>query len=123
MTEQNSVLPLERNDAIATLTLKRPDKLNAIGTTTVNAVHRALDGLSADQSVRAFVFAGAGRAFSAGADIIELVTFNSSREFRALVDRLDQCFGDSTISEAVRRRRHGFAFGTGLNSYSLATGA
>lgn len=57
---------------IATLTLNRPEKLNAISTALANAMHAALDALEADDAVRAIVVTGAGeRAFSAGADIAE----------------------------------------------------
>ncbi len=57
---------------IATLTLNRPEKLNAISAALANAMHAALDALEADEAVRAIVITGAGeRAFSAGADIAE----------------------------------------------------
>lgn len=57
---------------IATLTLNRPEKLNAISTALAGAMLAALDALEADDAVRAVVLTGAGaRAFSAGADIAE----------------------------------------------------
>ena len=62
------VLP-ERHGAVALLTLNRPDKLNAINEPVIRALDAALDAAEADESVRAIVVAGAGRAFSAGFDL------------------------------------------------------
>jgi enoyl-CoA hydratase len=59
----------ERRGAVALLTLNRPDKLNAINGPVIEALDRALDAAEADESVRAVVVAGRGRAFSAGFDL------------------------------------------------------
>ncbi len=59
----------ERRGAVALLTLNRPDKLNAINAPMIAALDAALDAAEADDSVRAIVVAGAGRAFSAGFDL------------------------------------------------------
>ncbi len=59
----------ERRGAVALLTLNRPDKLNAINEPMIRALDAALDAAEADESVRAIVVAGAGRAFSAGFDL------------------------------------------------------
>ncbi len=59
----------ERRGSVALLTLNRPDKLNAINGAMVEALDTALDDAEADESVRAIVVAGAGRAFSAGFDL------------------------------------------------------
>ncbi|ANS25003.1 enoyl-CoA hydratase [Rhodococcus opacus] len=56
-------------DGIATITLNRPDQLNAFTTTMENELIAAYDQLDADDSVRAIVLTGAGRAFCAGADL------------------------------------------------------
>ena len=57
---------------IATLTLNRPDKLNAINYAMVDTLLGLLDRLEADSEVRALILTGAGeRAFSAGGDIPE----------------------------------------------------
>jgi enoyl-CoA hydratase len=58
----------ERRGAVALLTLNRPDKLNAINVPLIDALDTALDAAEADETVRAIVVAGAGRAFSAGFD-------------------------------------------------------
>jgi len=59
----------ERRGPVALLTLNRPDKLNAINEPMIGALDAALDAAEADESVRAIVVAGTGRAFSAGFDL------------------------------------------------------
>ncbi|WP_426954354.1 enoyl-CoA hydratase-related protein [Muricoccus radiodurans] len=56
-------------DAVALLTLNRPDSLNALSNDLIAAITGALDRFELDPDVRAIVVTGAGRAFSAGADI------------------------------------------------------
>ena len=55
--------------AVATLTLNRPDVLNALNTALMLALREAVEKASADAAVRAVVVTGAGRGFSAGADL------------------------------------------------------
>lgn len=60
---------------IATLTLNRPDKLNALDAALIDRFQTLLDAIEDDRLVRAVIVTGAGdRAFSAGADIAELET-------------------------------------------------
>ncbi|RPH82919.1 MAG: enoyl-CoA hydratase, partial [Candidatus Rokuibacteriota bacterium] len=54
---------------IATVTLNRPDRLNAVNATVIRELVAALDQADADDTVRAVVVTGAGRAFCAGADL------------------------------------------------------
>jgi len=56
-------------DPIATLTLNRPGKLNAINGVMVNELNHALDLAEEDDRVRVIILNGAGRAFSAGFDL------------------------------------------------------
>ncbi|MGH8251859.1 MAG: enoyl-CoA hydratase/isomerase family protein [Steroidobacteraceae bacterium] len=65
----DSLVLSERQGAIAVLTLNRPEKLNAVNAAMIDALGAALDAAEADDSVRAIVLAGAGRAFSAGFDL------------------------------------------------------
>ena len=59
-------------DRVATITLNRPDKLNAWTPTMEAEVRAALDAAAADDAVRAIVLTGAGRGFCAGADMAGL---------------------------------------------------
>lgn len=59
----------ETRDQVATLTLNRPDKLNAWTQTMDAEVRAALTAAAADAQVRAIVITGAGRGFCAGADM------------------------------------------------------
>ena len=56
-------------DGIATLTLARPDKLNAFNGAMLAEMIEAFDTTDADDAVRAVIVTGAGRAFCAGADL------------------------------------------------------
>ena len=66
-------LLLERDGAVAIVTINRPKVLNALNSQTVDELRRAMLELKADASVRAIVLTGAGeKSFVAGADINEL---------------------------------------------------
>jgi enoyl-CoA hydratase/carnithine racemase len=56
-------------DQILTLTLNRPDRLNAFNGAMMNELLQAFDLADADDAVRAIIVTGAGRAFCAGADL------------------------------------------------------
>ncbi|MFN4019512.1 MAG: crotonase/enoyl-CoA hydratase family protein [Erythrobacter sp.] len=61
---------LDKADGIATITLNRPDKMNAYTRTMGEEIMAAMDDIDADDSVRAVIFTGSGeRAFCAGADL------------------------------------------------------
>ncbi|MER5182455.1 enoyl-CoA hydratase/isomerase family protein [Streptomyces sp. NPDC002896] len=111
----SSVLRVELRDRIAVFTLDRPERLNAIGTDTVEQLKQALEDVGGDDDVRAVVLAGAGRAFSAGADLGEIESFTAPGQFRAFVGRLTEAYalleGFPKPSVAAV---HGFAFGGGL---------
>jgi enoyl-CoA hydratase/carnithine racemase len=59
----------ETRAPVATITLNRPDSLNAISPQMTAELHRALDEADADREIRAIILTGAGRGFSAGYDI------------------------------------------------------
>jgi enoyl-CoA hydratase/carnithine racemase len=56
-------------DGVATLTLHRPERLNAVNRPMLEELRAALDRADADDGVRAVIVTGAGRAFCAGADL------------------------------------------------------
>lgn len=74
---------------VGTITLNRPDKLNAFAGAMRQEVAQAVQEMTADDSVRVVVITGAGRAFCAGADIgymKDLLETSDTKAFRALVE-------------------------------------
>jgi enoyl-CoA hydratase len=63
----------EKSEGIATITINRPEKLNALNQETIQEISSTLDDAEKDENIRVVVITGAGdRAFSAGADINEM---------------------------------------------------
>ncbi len=62
-------IKLEKRERIATLTLNRPAKMNALSTALLREFSDALDDVHNDHDVNVLILTGAGRAFSAGYDI------------------------------------------------------
>jgi 2-(1,2-epoxy-1,2-dihydrophenyl)acetyl-CoA isomerase len=60
---------LEKEEGIATITLNRPEKLNALTPQMRVEMRKALEDVSADEDTRVVIITGAGRGFCAGADI------------------------------------------------------
>src|SRR2546426_3280327 len=65
-------LTLEVADRVATLTVNRPESLNALNDSTIAELGHAIDQIRVDDAVGGVILTGAGRAFVAGADIAEL---------------------------------------------------
>ena len=78
MTYTNLVF--EVRDRIATITINRPDKLNALNRETLNELGIAFAQAAYDDAVRVVVLAGAGeKAFVAGADIAEMHGYTATQ--------------------------------------------
>lgn len=60
-----------RDGGVAVVTLNRPDALNALNVATIDELNGVMDVIAADETVRAVLITGAGRAFCAGADVKE----------------------------------------------------
>ncbi len=73
-----STIRIGRSGAIATLTLDRPDALNALNLQLAREMRDAVAAVDADATIRCVVLTGAGRAFCAGGDIAEF-TANAAR--------------------------------------------
>jgi enoyl-CoA hydratase len=100
---------------VAVLTLNRPGRLNAIGRDVLGLLAEAVARAAADDRVRALVIAGAGRAFSAGADIGEIEALPDARAFRGFVARMTDVY--QMITDCPKpsvAALHGVAFGGGL---------
>lgn len=107
-----TILNVERQGEVVTLTLNRPDKLNALNGELLSALQSAFANIAASD-VRAVILTGAGKAFSAGVDIEELraMTAAAAKE-RAdlghqLADRIE------TLRCPVIAAVAGFALGGG----------
>lgn len=66
------MLLIEKKDGVATVTLNRPEAMNALSRALRAALHDAIAQLSGDDEVSVLVLTGAGRAFTAGLDLKEL---------------------------------------------------
>ena len=103
-------------DSIRTITINRPDQLNALNRATIDELDRALTEADADKSVRVLIITGSGaKAFVAGADIKEFAHF-SIEEGRALsTDGQKKLFNHvENMSKPVIAAVNGFALGGGL---------
>ncbi len=66
------VLLRENEGAIATLTLNRPDQLNALSEALLDALQKAFDRIAGEDATKVVILRGAGRAFCAGHDLREM---------------------------------------------------
>jgi enoyl-CoA hydratase/carnithine racemase len=109
-------LLLTRDGAVVTLTINRPERLNALSYAMFQRLPKLLDEAAALPGVRALVLRGAGtRAFSAGADISEFETARMTREHAAAYDdavlaaeEAITCFPATTLAAV-----HGHCYGGG----------
>ena len=63
-------LLIDKTDGIGTITLNRPEVLNAMSTVLFKEMDHAVSDMESDEAIKAVIFTGAGdRAFTAGADI------------------------------------------------------
>ena len=76
----------EVRDAVARLTLNRPDKRNPLGPSTIGELIAAFERARDDASVRAIVVTGAGKVFSAGGDLSAMGTPSGTRIAGTLPD-------------------------------------
>lgn len=114
--DTDSSIQVAQDDHVLTITLNRPDKLNAM---TVAMDHRMNDivfDANNDASIRAVVLTGAGtRAFSAGSDINDLDAYGSNWEYRNRFDaRHDYARGVWLLRKPVVAAIRGYCIGGGL---------
>jgi enoyl-CoA hydratase/carnithine racemase len=122
MTDADPTVVVARDGAVATMTLTRPDALNAITREMLLGLSAALDELAADDAIRVVVLTGEGRAFSAGVDLKALA--GRTLEGGGVGDVLDLPARDAirrltTIPKVVIARVNGFCF-TGALELALA---
>jgi len=106
-------ITLQVADGIATVTVNRPDKLNALNDRVITELGQVIDEARADRSVGGIILTGAGRAFVAGADIAELEA-HGAMSAKALAQRGQQVFRRfETSPKPTIAAVNGFALGGG----------
>lgn len=110
-------LRLESEGGIATLTLNRPDALNAWNQAMRDEMRDAVRALTEDDALRVLVITGAGRAFSAGEDVRGMKGLSDlgTRGFRRVARAIHNVFDDiEAIEVPVIAALNGVAAGGGL---------
>ncbi len=101
--------------AVRTITINRPDKLNALNRETINELGIAFAQAGGDDAIRVIVLAGAGeKAFVAGADISELNMATPVQAQRMAQNGQRMMRGIELLGKPVIARLQGFALGGGL---------
>ncbi|MEO8253379.1 MAG: enoyl-CoA hydratase-related protein [Flavobacterium sp.] len=105
-----------KENAIATITINRPEKLNALNRITIEELHHAFFQLQLDQEIRAIILTGSGeKAFVAGADIAEFANFSIDEGIQLAAQGQDSLFNFvENLKVPVIAAINGFALGGGL---------
>lgn len=114
MNFQNILVKI--NQGLATITVNRPTKLNALNIQTIEELHNAFKKLNEESNVRAIIITGSGeKAFVAGADIAEFSNF-STEEGEELARKGQNLLFDfvQNLGTPVIAAINGFALGGGL---------
>ncbi|MCX5794823.1 MAG: enoyl-CoA hydratase-related protein [Elusimicrobia bacterium] len=107
------ILKVEKQEAVAVVTISRPQAMNALNTRFFQELDDLLAGLSQDSGLRALVLTGAGKAFVAGADIAEMADKDSraGSEFSRVGQRTFRSLEEFLVP--VIAAVNGFALGGG----------
>jgi enoyl-CoA hydratase len=114
MNYENILIAIE--NSIATITVNRPTKLNALNKDTINDLHKAIKLLNKNEEVRAIVLTGTGeKAFVAGADIAEFSNFSIKEGAELASEGQEKLFDFIENSKTpIIAAVNGFALGGGL---------
>ena len=107
---------VDKKGVLATVTVNRPDKLNALNRATISELHKAFKKLDKDRTTRVIILIGSGeKAFVAGADISEFADFSVKEGAKLAADGQNLLFDFiSELSTPVIGAVNGFALGGGL---------
>lgn len=104
----DDALVLRSDDAgVATLTLNRPDKLNAMNPAAFVELRAHLDSIADDESVRVVVLQGAGRSFCAGNDLGSIAAGEKAPSVNYQAETIDAL---EALPQATIARVHGHCF-------------
>jgi enoyl-CoA hydratase len=107
-------IAVEINQQIATLTITRASKLNALNAETLAEIHQAIDELDKNTEVRGIILTGEGtKAFVAGADISQMVNMNAEEAQKYSKFGQDTFSKIENASKPVIALVNGFALGGG----------
>ncbi len=109
------------NDGILTLTLNRPDKLNALSTELLGELHELFIEAKANPKVKALLLTGNGKAFCAGADISKLAECDAQTGYEFACRGQDVFRLLETMGKPSLAAINGFAFGGGCELAIAAT--
>ncbi len=114
MTYETILSSLGEN-GVRTITLNRPEALNAMNGRLVREVALAFDEANADDATKVIIFTGSGRAFCAGDDLVEHSHPGSEAEAREAIDAIQRAtraisLGDKVVVGAI----NGWAVGGGF---------
>lgn len=109
-------LLLEQNNGIATITINRPSKLNALNKETIQELHDAFEACDADAVTKVIIITGSGeKAFVAGADISEFADFDVEQGGQLAAKGQELLFDFvENLGTPVIAAVNGFALGGGL---------
>lgn len=116
MENQYQFIQLTQNEFVATLTITRPQQLNALNKATISEINSALNQIQNNNNIRVLIITGSGdKAFVAGADIKEFIHF-TPEEGKALAKNGQDLLFDTiaNFSKPVIAAINGYALGGGL---------
>ena len=116
-----TLISLDKQDGLATLTLRQPDKLNAVSRKMIAEIKLAWEDIAADGSVRAVLLTGEGRGFCAGADLSDPDRANDADSGSALEKFFNPVIRTMrSIPKPIVAAVNGVAAGVGM-SFALAS--
>ncbi|MEC1525284.1 enoyl-CoA hydratase [Neobacillus niacini] len=112
---ENTHLLVEKLGPVLTLTLNRPESLNAFSSEMVLGLTNALSQAKNDPDVQVIVLSGAGRAFSAGGDVKTMGQSDGNQVYEHIGKLNELILQMKDLEKPIIAAVHGFAAGAGFN--------